>query len=78
MLRCWFGFILDEGSTVSVFGKGGFRNDYTGESGKLQVLIYLIKISLTTPVCQSMGGDFFRSCYRRAKDRGLRTHVQML
>jgi len=59
-------------------GKMDVKRKSTGESGKLQVLIYLIKISLTTPVCQFMGGDFFRSCYRLAKDRGLRTHVQML
>ena len=55
-------------------GKMEVKRKSIGESGKVSGSNF--KISLTTFACQFMGGDFFRSCYRRANGRGLRTHVQ--
>jgi len=47
-------------------GKKEVKRKVQGSQESFQVLIYLIKMSLTTFSCQFMGSDFFKSCYRRA------------
>jgi len=74
-IRICFVLFWKKAQRFQGLGKEDFVMIIQESQESFQVLIYLIKISLTTFACQFMGGDFFRSCYRHANGRRLRTHV---